>query len=226
MTKREGIHTLIVGLTRSGKTYFTKKMLRAYERIIVVDPDDEYSSLPGFHRIDGERGDAALNELLELLYDNWDSTFKVAFVPDESCLIEQVHEISKLPMWMGDAFMDGRISDNTAFVVDETADSMPLSMPRAFSGAERVARRGAKRGIDMIGITQSPADTSYKFRKQCKRIVSFQLTDDASQEAIEKPIRLWGAKSGEVKQRIGTLKQYHHFAWEAGKDYKVMGPVS
>lgn len=219
MNKRvEGFHSLIVGLTRSGKSHFVKKeVLKGKDRIVVFDPDDEWGRERGFHTITcGSNVSVAMEELRQVLNDNWDSSFKVVFVPLPGQEIQLLHEVSGLLMKFQTPFFDGTHDLLVDFVVDEIADSCKTHMKEEFNGFLRVARRGAKRGINAIMITQRPQEVNSTAKGQARRIISFGLSDDNALEAVEKPMRAYGAKNNEIKAQIGALKQYEKLFWELG----------
>ncbi len=179
----EAKRMVVAGKSGSGKTYFTKEIVKNMDRIIIFDPEEEYSDLKGFLEV------TTLQKVYDILYDNWDTTFKVAYVPPAGFEMEKLHEISLIIEAVGEAFKAGKIKETMLFVVDELNLSFPLTINTVkYFGFAKLASRGRKRGISLIGATQRLAEVATRFRGNIDRVAIFEMAQKMDIEAAAKMV--------------------------------------
>jgi len=205
MSDRDGKRMAVFGMSGSGKSYFTKNMVKGLDRVVVFDPEEEYGDLPGFQEITSYRS------LLEVLYDCWDGAFRIAYVPPAGHEQRALHEVSCLVERMQSPYKDGKLDKRTTLVVDELNLSFPLNYRPEFDGFARIVSRGRKRGINVIGVTQRPAEVATRFRGNLDRIACFGLSlpnDFAVVKETMGPV---------AETEVRSLPKYGHVFYEAGE---------
>jgi len=125
---------VVAGSSGSGKSEWVKRQIRRKRRVIVWDPDGEY---------DGQRF-ASVRELLQVARAN-------PAGPGRYCLTSA--RLADFDLWAKIAFAWA----NCVAVAEETADV--TSPGKAPEGWGQLVRRGRKRGITVIGVTQRPAES-------------------------------------------------------------------
>ena len=129
---------VVCGSSGSGKSVTVKKQVRQAPRLLVWDPDDEYSGpegVPGVQRV------ASISELARKLASAKKGRF--AFVG----------KVNDFDAWCRVAFAWG----HCVAVAEELAGV--TSPGKAPPGWHTLVSRGRKRGIALIGITQRPAES-------------------------------------------------------------------
>ena len=212
MSSRDGKRMAIYGQSGSGKSHYAKKLIQGIDRIVCFDPEEEYGSLPGFISV------TSLDELLEILKDCHDSSFKVAFVPQAMREEAQLHEISVLIEKMQEPYKAGKSERKVTLLVDEMNLSFPLNTKDEHSGFARLVSRGRKRGINIIGITQRPAEVATRFRGNIDRLACFSLSLPNDMDVIGKTV------GPEAQSAVKELPEYGHIFFENGK-MEVMPPT-
>lgn len=128
--------TVVVGSSGSGKSAWLKGQIRGAPRVLAWDPDDEYSGLPGFVRVD------SLRDLVSRLKRA--ASGRYAFVPASGEAFDS---------WSLAAFAWG----NCVALAEETAD---VTAPgKAPPGWGTLVRRGRKRGVTLYAVTQRPSES-------------------------------------------------------------------
>ena len=205
MQQRDGKRMAIYGRSGSGKSYYAKKLIAGMDRIVCFDPEDEYGSLKGFMQV------SSLDDLLELLSDNWDKNFRVAFVPAAMREEAQLHEVSQLLERMQQPYLNHKTDKKVTLLVDELNLSFPLNAKPEYDGFARLCSRGRKRGINIIGITQRPAEVATRFRGNIDRLACFALSVPNDFSVIR------GTIGAEAEDKVRGLERYGHIFFEEGK---------
>ena len=203
MSERGGKRMAVFGKSGSGKTHFVKTMIADMSRVVVFDPEDEYDSLKGFQRVDSLQG------LLEVLQDCCQGSFRVVFVPSPLREEAELHEVSRLIERMQAPYMAGG-GEKVALVVDELNLSFPLNPRPQNDGFARLCSRGRKRGVNIIGVTQRPAEVATRFRGNLDRIAAFQLSLPNDWTVIRETM------GPEAEEAVKGLEPYHSVFWEDG----------
>lgn len=213
MDDRSGRRCAIFGKSGSGKSYFAKEMIAGIDRIICFDPEDEYGSLTGFVRIEG------IEKLQAYLKQHWRGAFRVAYVPVVQREEIELHNVSMLVMAMQAPFKDGKFDRKVTLLADELNTSFPLNPRPENNGFANICSRGRKRGVNLIGISQRPAEVGMRFRGNLDELRCFRLATPHDVKAVdETPM---GA--GQVgKLLAGDLPEYAHIECsDAGVKVKI-----
>ncbi|MEQ8829732.1 MAG: DUF87 domain-containing protein [Alphaproteobacteria bacterium] len=212
MDERSGTREAIYGRSGSGKSYLAKRLVRDIRRVVAFDPEGEYGELPGFHTV------KSLGALLEALKDCWNGSFKLAYVPTALREEKELHEIACLLEWMQEPFLAGKSDLKVTLLVDELNLSFPISPRPEHSGFARLCSRGRKRGINLIGVTQRPAEVATRFRGNLDRVRVFALAAPQDFTAIK------DAMGADGEARVRALGAYEHVLYENGA-LSVVKPV-
>jgi hypothetical protein len=133
---------IFAGASRSGKTAKAVKEVKRNRRVIVWDPEDQWSKLPGFRRV------TTRADLLQIV-TTISGPCRVAYVAGGKLS-------DAFNFWAGCAYHWGRYHGPCAAVAEELADvSTPGKAPDKWG---LLIRRGLKRGIDIFAISQRWAE--------------------------------------------------------------------
>ena len=194
MRIRSSERLFICGKTQTGKSYLAKYIFRNFKKGIVYDSDLEHSDL-GFVVTNMEDFKIAITKHSKVVYQpkNYGDT---EFI--ELC-----------------RFIFNYLS-NVVFMVDEIADLAPNnSIPDAYS---MIIRRGAKRGIGSISITQRVAEVHKTTIAQAEHIISFyQFLDND----VNKLKQFLGSQAEQTKY----LEKYHFLYFNDNK-IEIKKPIS
>ena len=203
MIETGGKRTFITGQAGSGKSFFAKKLIENQNRVIVFDPEEEYA-LKGFHMTDD------LKEVKNVLQDCWDSNFKITYIPPVGKEQQALHGLSLLVEALQKPYLDGKSDKKTILVVDELNLSFPLNWKVEYDGFARIASRGRKRGINVVGISQRPAEIATRFRANLDRLICFGHCLPNDWQAITDVIGKEGV------ERAKNLPQFSAIDWQNG----------
>jgi len=177
-TSLKAEHIYICGNTGTGKSSRIKEKIKTAPRVLVFDPDDEYSESSGFVRIDSAR------ELIKILSEHQNKSLKVAFVAEG---------IKAFEFWANCAF-NWR---NCVAVAEEIADvTTPSKAPPAWG---RLIRRGRKYGILICAVTQRPAEADKTILCNAAIIRVCALGRNADREAIAKEVNCFVSDISQLK---------------------------
>jgi hypothetical protein len=160
-------HVYICGNSGTGKSSYIKEKIAKASRVIVFDPDDEYSELKGFVRVE------KASELAALLQSHQVKALKVAFVAEG---------IKAFEFWANCAF----VWRDCVAVAEEIADvTTTAKAPPAWG---RLIRRGRKYGVLICAVTQRPAEADKTILCNAAIIRTCALGRDADRQAIAREI--------------------------------------
>lgn len=160
-------HVYICGNTGTGKSSHVKELIKKAKRVVVFDPDDEYSELQGFTKVRTARG------LITLLKMRPTQSVKIAFV---------VEGVKAFEFFCAAVFL----WRNCLAVAEEIADvTTPSKAPPQWG---RLIRRGRKYGIKICAVTQRPAEADKTILCNAAVIRVCALGRNADREAIAKEI--------------------------------------
>ncbi len=183
----------ICGKTRTGKTYFAKSLIKNFKKYIIYDPDHEYSEL-GFVVKN-------FKDFKQALIKN----SKVIYQP-KSYGQEEFIEVCR--------FIFTRLK-NVMFVADEIADLAPNnSIPQEYA---LIIRRGGKRGIGSIAITQRIAECHKTPIAQAEHIISFYQFLDNDVKRLKDHIGEEAEKTRELKPK--------YFLYFNGNEIFMKNPI-
>ena len=184
----------ICGKTRSGKTYFARSLIRGFKKYIIYDPDLEYSEI-GFvvHNLSDFK--RAVSEKSKIVYQ------------PKSYGQEEFIEVCR--------FIFENLT-NVLFAVDEIADLAPNNaIPQEYA---LIIRRGGKRGIGSIAITQRIAECHKTPIAQAEHIISFY-------QFLENDVKRLKDHIGEEAEKTKEL-QKHHFLYFTNNKIEFKNPIT
>lgn len=206
MTDRSGKRAAIFGKSGSGKTHFAKKnIVTGLDRVLAFDPEEEFADMPGFITV------TSLQKLAAHALDCWEGNFRIAYVPNPGREEQELSEISRLVERYQEPFKAGQTNDMVTMVVDELNLSFPLNFRPNNDGFARICSRGRKRGINVIGISQRPAEVATRFRGNLDRIAVFELSLPNDWKAVADYVGI------DARERLAEMPQFSHLRWENGE---------
>lgn len=200
---RDGRLVYVCGASRSGKSAWVKRQVEKSRRLLIWDIEDEYGDLPGIKSLSSQK------ELLQMLKTSGlAGPGRFAFVPLDP---------KQFNWWASAAFAWG----NCAAVAEELAD---VTNPgKAPPGWGTLIRRGAKRGIEIIGITQRPseADKTLLGNANIKHCCRLERAGDRSYMAkeLDCPIEDINGLGTRVKGRFKYLDYVEKVNGELKRGY-------
>jgi hypothetical protein len=160
----DGQMVIVSGRSRSGKTAWTWREVREAGRLIVWDPEDQWSGMPGMRRV-SRRPDL-------LAACEQPGRGRLAYVPSGDLK-------SAFDFWAGCAYHWGRYYGECTVVAEELADvTSPGKAPGSWG---LMVRRGLKRGISIFAISQRWAEADKTVFGNASRYALFAMSslDDA-----------------------------------------------
>lgn len=178
----DGRLVVVSGASRSGKTAWAVKEVASLPRVIVWDPEDQWSQLRGFRRITGK------SELLAAIQKPGNA--RLAFVPGGD--LRGVFDL-----WAGCAYYWGRYHGGCAVVAEELADvTTPGKAPGNWG---LLIRRGLKRGISIYPISQRWAEADKTAFGNASEFVIFRNSSALDVDYLAKRTRLDAATIASLK---------------------------
>lgn len=174
----EGVAVIVSGRSRSGKSAWTKQATRDAPRLIVWDPDDEWSDAGGkMQRV------TSLERMCRIMWGSSGAGFRVRYVPD--VVSQDLHGA-----WAGTVLAWGQGHDGMglAAVSDELADV--TSPGKASAGWGQLVRRGLKRGISLYSISQRWAEADKSTFGNCSRVVCFASSSEQDVRYLSSRVRV------------------------------------
>lgn len=151
---------VVSGASRTGKTAWVMSQVDG-PRVIVWDPEDQWSRLPGYKRVINRQ------QLLNLTVYHAELPGRLAFVAGGD--LEKAFQY-----WANCAFYWGRFGGPCTVVAEEIAD---VTTPGKAPGRWGVLiRRGLKRGIDIYAISQRWAESDKTAIGNASQFVIFRPT--------------------------------------------------
>jgi hypothetical protein len=171
-TKLDCNHEYVIGASGSGKSHYVKQRIKNIKRVLIWDSDDEYGEVSGMVKVSDPY------ELIQII-KNGDAV--VRFVPssmDGKFVVKCFSFVSLA------AFVWG----NCYFVAEEIADVTSVS--KASNGWGIVLRRGRKRGVTVIGISQRPAEADKTMFTQAAKIRTGRLDGESDMQRVASNMRI------------------------------------
>ena len=160
--------SLVFGKTGMGKSNFLKGYLSSLNRVIILDPLDEYPGLE-FERI-SDMIDYLQNENVK--YD-----LKKSFCV-KSCNILDLEALGEI-VSDGDRKDDPNAMREVTFIIEEAQRCLPASRQELPDSLQRIIFLGRHFERSLVIAAQRPSIVHIAARSQWNRIVSFNLTEDA-----------------------------------------------
>lgn len=167
--RKDGTLSLVTGGSGSGKTAYVTQMTRNEKRVLVWDPEDQWSQRPGYKKVTG------IKALLKLL-STTPGPLKVAYVPAR---------LSEFNDWARLAFLWAKLSP-CHIVAEETADvTNPGKAPEHWG---ILIRRVRKYGGSVWGITQRPAESDKTIVGNAMVVIAFRMSRDQDRQYMAREI--------------------------------------
>ena len=202
---RDATRELVVGRIGSGKTTRALELTGGRPRVVAWDPLGQYPREHGFSRAD------SLVQVLGQLSRRWAKSFKIAYVP-QGDPVAALHGLSVL-LWEAQAhYEDGRDPRKLTLIAEELNLGFPShALPKGQRGFRKLTLQGRHRGVDIVGVTQRPADIGAAFRGQVSRTYILPLEDEIE---IAWALRKIGR---ERNAELRALKPHHYFEYSEGE---------
>lgn len=217
-------HTAVVGITRSGKTYFADWMFRNVSGLAVY-----YNT--------------QLEVKIEQSSDVWVDNFndfrkaynkgyrKICFNPneDEEVALEELILLIDTLFSMGRAINKNAVETPSPFVhlfIDEAHEYSPKQSPNP--KIDRVFKRGLRWGIVGVAISQRPAEVSHGILANCDNHVIFRCGDYEMPyfQRYKIPISKGKGESDEgASASYLWLKQKYHFVVYSEGEIEMYPPI-
>jgi len=180
----EKLIKLIMGKRGSGKSYLAKKMIQAASRLLVYDPMGEYF------------GGVVVDDFLELR-DFWlkvyRGRFRIIYRPIDA--EAEFAPICRLA-WA---------CENLTFLIEEV---QTFCNPRSIcTDFKAIIAKGRKKEIEVIGVTQRPAEISKLLTSQAKEMYIFNTTEPNDIEYFKNTF------GSEFVEKMSALQQYEFVKW-------------
>lgn len=203
----------IFGQRGSGKTTKAKELLasKARKRVIIYDIKGEYP----YQKIQG------MAKLAAFLKKNFTGTFKISYVPDAREVSEQIAELSRLCYALVDAQRQevekGR-GKNLTILVEEMSMCAPNQKYPAGQGGFQYAVNVARDwGVEIIGVSQRPAQVNTDYRGNASLCFYFGLADALDVGAVAS--KLGKEKAEELRSfKPHDFYEFHRGAIKKGKN--------
>ena len=177
-------HEAVFGGSGTGKSYYVKTRVKQWARALIWDPDDEYGDIPNI------RTCTKASQVIELMSA---SDARIRFVPQamDSKTLEKCFEFMSLAAF---------IWTQCLYVGEELADVTTPS--KAANGWGTVLRRGRKRGVKVMGVSQRPAESDKTIFTQAKTIRCGRLDGEGDIARIAANMRV----PKEMISQLGELQ--------------------
>ena len=196
----------IFGQRGSGKTTKALALLKSQKRkrVIIYDIKGEYP----FKKIRG------LSNLAKFLKSNFTGNFKISYVPTAREKGEQIAELSKLCYALVDAQRQevekGR-GKNLTILAEEMSMCAPnQKYPAGQGGFEYAVNVARDWGIEIIGVSQRPAQVNTDYRGNASLCYYFGLADKLDRDAV-------ASKLGKEKaEELMTFQPHEYYEFHRG----------
>ena len=177
-------HEAVFGGSGTGKSYYVKTRVKQWNRALIWDPDDEYGDIPNI------RTCTKASQVIELMSAG---DARIRFVPQamDSKTLEKCFEFMSLAAF---------IWTQCLYVGEELADVTTPS--KAANGWGTVLRRGRKRGVKVMGVSQRPAESDKTIFTQAKTIRCGRLDGEGDIARIAANMRV----PKEMISQLGELQ--------------------
>jgi len=156
---REG-HTIVLGLTQSGKTYAVKKILsKSSKGVLFFNTQSEV--LEGFVKVDRNIPYSVILKLLKL-------NRKVNYIPSTKLKIQYL----ELEFLITQLFENSNFSKNKPIFM--VIDEAHLFQGNSLESVKRIATSGIRWGINGIFISQRPANMDNTLMSQSSHMLIFK----------------------------------------------------
>lgn len=203
-TDREVIS--IFGRRGSGKTTKAKELLNAPERkrIVIFDIKGEYP----YTKLSGKK------EFAEYMANNWNGSFKVSYVPkarEKNPCIKELSDLCNAISTAQEKDCESGKGKNITILVEEMSICAPnQKTPDGYGGFEAMVNLARSWGVEIIGISQRPAQVNTDYRGNSSQTYYFGLSDDLDIKAARQKLK-------GMEQELDGLQPHEYFLAVDGK---------
>lgn len=195
--KRVGVY----GGSGSGKSTFVKNYIKGNNRIVIFDPQREYDVKQRFDN---------LVDVKNHLAANWNIGFRIAITPAPHMADKEpelLHKLAVLLRHCQQPYADEQDSRKITLLVEEIQLSYPSAkLPAKLNGFSYLCTTGRHYGIEIIAVTQRPAQVSTTFRGNTTQNYYFRLLNSTDIKAV-------GEVMGAKAKRLADLKTHQYIAF-------------
>lgn len=186
----------------SGKSTRVKEMIRANNRVIVIDPIGDYSA-------EGFKCYKTFTGLYKAIAEGWKNGFRVVLDVSHSDNPEiQLLKLSQDLLVIQKPYFEGKDRRKITLVVEEMSILSPnVTKAKNEQAFKKLNNLGRHYGIEIIGVSQRPAEVSPTFRGNCAEHYFFRLSDQIDFSNVA---RIIGNKNLELVRKLKT-HQYLNF---------------
>lgn len=192
----QGGHTTVIGLTRSGKTYATKKSLEKAGKAVLFFNTQHEDMPKSFVVADGDNHYEQLNRALKQMK-------KINFLPDTDTTIAQKQL----------AYLINKLYDGSKHDMILVVDEIHLFEKEALKNCIRVATTGLRFGITGVWISQRPANINNTLMTQSNQFVIFETNMESNY------FKQYGIPHEDIRQRLEQGGKYSYCTYNF-KDVK------
>jgi len=184
---------LVCGRRGSGKTTRARALCHRARRVVCFDPMREYGHL-GFREVH------TLSDLRAAMRWAWRGGFRIAYVPIGGNEIEALHHLSRFLWRVQRPYEVGADPQKLTLIVEEMSLSFPARpLSPTVGGFVQAVNQGRHVGLDIIGVTQRPAEVSGTFRGNAAEIYIFPLAAAIDRQSI---LQILGREYGEALRQL------------------------
>ena len=180
-----------------------KRLIRAASTVVVFDPQGEYG------RVLDRAPVSTVEAVVDRLRREWPKRQgRVVFIPRAGVEAEELSRLSKALKQIQDLTGRKRV---VTLLVEELNLSFPVTALKAeINGFAELCSRGRHYKIDLIGISQRPAEVSTRFRGNESERYIFPLADPRDLATASAML------GGQHKEALRTLKVHQYLRWRDG----------
>ncbi|WP_422020176.1 zonular occludens toxin domain-containing protein [Pyruvatibacter mobilis] len=175
---------LVVGSRGSGKSTKARELAKPYKMAIAIDPARDWQRTRGWKRAND------LKQVIALIRRHWKAGARISYTPPVGYEAEALNHVARIVTQAQAGFAEGRLKRKFLIAVDEAAECYGNRHQEATAMAEfkRVINQGRHDGIDVIAITQRPADVATRLRTNADIWWAFRLGDQTAIKAVAEKI--------------------------------------
>ena len=196
--REQAIRIGLFGASGTGKTYRANQLAQTCRRLIIFDPLGEFARGEGAQVYDN------LRSLSAAIRNNWRKGFRFVFLPTWGNEEKALAALSRVIINLQTPYNMGASNTKITLLVDELDLSFPCfarmrdrTTPFGF-----LCNRGRHYGVNLIGISQRPAQVDICFRANLSSVYFFRLAEPADFDAAIKMLgRDWTGVLRSLKDR-------------------------
>lgn len=218
----DGKRQLIIGMTGSGKTKYTQRLIAKIPRLIIFDPKRSY------RKVASSMGLVTFGDIEALhayLVTHKNGRFRVLYEPEPEHEVRELHNVSVIVEALQEDFANELDNKKTMLVVEEAhtaAPNPPTKETKKLNGFARLNYMGREWGVDILTVLQMPQDVAMYVRNSVNRVACFMVANEDAIRASAKSIPRRG-----VEAAIEGLEKYHHVYFDdEAETYEVKPPIA